>query len=141
MLAPNDTADSVIGYSGLTAILLISNYLSTLTGDTACQLRRESQGNCMKREAPLCPAAASKTSSRLQDIHKNNTLCQLLCTVCMAVNETFMQSDKLPYEMHALVSELNMSADVFWVFFFLGACLSRLNILSLHVHYICFIRV
>lgn len=42
MLALNDTADSVIGYSGLTAILLISNYLSTLTGDTACQLRRES---------------------------------------------------------------------------------------------------
>lgn len=42
MLALNDTADSVIGYSGETVIPLISNYLSTLTGDTACQLRRES---------------------------------------------------------------------------------------------------
>lgn len=70
MLAPNDTADSVIGYSGLTAILLISNYLSTLTGDTACQLRRERRGNCN----PRCPAVAAKASFCLLGICKNNTL-------------------------------------------------------------------
>lgn len=36
---------------------------------------------------PLCPSVVAKTSSRLLGICKNNTLCQLLCTVCTVVDE------------------------------------------------------
>lgn len=82
MLAPNDTADSVIGYSGLTAILLISNYLSTLTGDTACQLRRESQGNCMKREAPHCPSPQPLKPRLACRIFTKTTCCASFCAQC-----------------------------------------------------------
>lgn len=71
MLVLDDTADSVIGYSGETAIPLISNYLSTLTGDTACQLRKEGEGNCKKQEASLpLPQPLKHCSLNLQDMQR-----------------------------------------------------------------------